>query len=562
MRINVCFVHTPSIYDFRKREIRSGPISDVVPSTPVFEMYPIGFLSMLGSLVRNGYSARISNLAVGMLSSKKFNVADRIKEIDADLFGIDLHWLPHTHGVVEISKIIKEIHPNSKILLGGFSASYFRDEIMQTMPWVDYILAGDLQEQAIVNLAAFLEKNGDLSLIRNLIYRDRNGRIKENPRENRADAIKKVFIDYKILARNTIKYMDVLGHMPYYDWIRNPEAFTVIEHGCQFNCGFCGGSNFAYNSNYGNGSPLFREPKTIAEEIELVHDIIGSPVFIAGDLNVAGEKFYSKFFTEIKERGIDIPLLTEYFVPPSESYFESLRKAFPDFTAEISPESSSEKIRQMAGRGYTNHDLEKSINYAKKNGCRKFDLYFTIGIPGQKEEDVYVDIEYSNKLRDATESGGTKIFSFISPLSPFLDPGSIYYEHPERYGIKLFASSLKDYYNLLDRGKSWSDYLNYETDSMTRKDIERITYQSGIRMIQSSTGSGQISEREGRFLIENIEAYMKGNDYVREEDPSRHLTYLNKEIEWSSRHNLTWISLLVFLYKNYNSVLRFLSVRN
>ena len=561
MRTNVCFLHAPSIYDFREREIRTGPISDVVPSTPLFEMYPIGFLSMLGSLVHSGHSARISNLAVGMLSSKRFDVSKHIKKFDSDIFGIDLHWLPHAHGAVEISKIVKDIHPNSKVLLGGFSASYFKQEIMKTMPWVDFILVGDLPELAIVDLATVVEKNGDFSTVPNLVYRNKDGKIKENPMEKSADAIKRVFIDYRTLAKNTVKYGDILGHMPYYNWIRNPEAFTVIEHGCQYNCGFCGGSNFAYKSNYGNGSPLFRDPRTVAEEIELVHDIVGSPVFIAGDLNAAGEKFYSVFFREIKDRGIDIPLLTEYFVPPTKNYFESLSKVFPDFTAEISPESSNEKIRQMAGRSYSNHDLEKSILYAQKNGCKKFDLYFTIGIPGQVEEDVYMDIKYSDNLRMGLKSDDT-IFAFISPLSPFLDPGSIYYEHPEQYGIKLFANTLKDYYNLLDKGKSWSDYLNYETATMSRKDIERITYQSGIRMIQSSFKLEQISEQESRFLVENIEAYIRGEDYVHEEDPSRHLTYLNKEIEWSSRHNLTWISVLIYMYKNYNSTLRFLGIRN
>ena len=39
-------LHAPSVYDFRKRAILYGPVSDMVPSSTVFEMYPLGFTTM------------------------------------------------------------------------------------------------------------------------------------------------------------------------------------------------------------------------------------------------------------------------------------------------------------------------------------------------------------------------------------------------------------------------------------------------------------------------------------------------------------------------------------
>ena len=112
MRVNVCLVHPPSIYDFRKKDLRSGPISDVVPSTPMFEMYPVGFISMLNSLVTHGYNGRISNIAVLMLGSSTFDPEKYLSNIEADIFGIDLHWLPHVHGAINLARIIKKIHPD------------------------------------------------------------------------------------------------------------------------------------------------------------------------------------------------------------------------------------------------------------------------------------------------------------------------------------------------------------------------------------------------------------------------------------------------------------------
>ena len=49
-RPDIIFLHAPSVYDFRKKTIIYGPISDVIPSSPVFEMYPIGFMTISAHL--------------------------------------------------------------------------------------------------------------------------------------------------------------------------------------------------------------------------------------------------------------------------------------------------------------------------------------------------------------------------------------------------------------------------------------------------------------------------------------------------------------------------------
>ena len=45
-RIDLVLLHAPSVYDFRERSIMFGPVSDMVPSSPIFEMYPLGFTTM------------------------------------------------------------------------------------------------------------------------------------------------------------------------------------------------------------------------------------------------------------------------------------------------------------------------------------------------------------------------------------------------------------------------------------------------------------------------------------------------------------------------------------
>ena len=96
----------------------------LVPSTPVFEMYPIGFTTMAEYLERHGLPRRILNLAVRMLDDHGSTRKHSSRLCRPAAFGIDLHWLPHAHGALAVAEIAKRYHPDIPIIFGGFSATY------------------------------------------------------------------------------------------------------------------------------------------------------------------------------------------------------------------------------------------------------------------------------------------------------------------------------------------------------------------------------------------------------------------------------------------------------
>ena len=95
MEFDLVLLHPPSFYDFRKIHQFRGPISDVVPSSSVFDMYPIGFTSIAGYLERFGHRVKIVNLAARMVHNRRFDVEKKIRGLESAAFGISLHWLPH-----------------------------------------------------------------------------------------------------------------------------------------------------------------------------------------------------------------------------------------------------------------------------------------------------------------------------------------------------------------------------------------------------------------------------------------------------------------------------------
>jgi radical SAM superfamily enzyme YgiQ (UPF0313 family) len=134
MAIDLILLHPPSFYDFRKKPGIHGPVSDVVPSTPIFEMYPIGFASLSEYLERHGMKVRIVNIALKMLKDERFDVERFILGKKPVAFGIDLHWMAHVQGALAIAEIIKRLHPEIPVILGGLSATYYHEAILQQYP--------------------------------------------------------------------------------------------------------------------------------------------------------------------------------------------------------------------------------------------------------------------------------------------------------------------------------------------------------------------------------------------------------------------------------------------
>src|SRR5215469_9856664 len=115
--LDLLLLHAPSVYDFRKMSIFYGPVSDLIPSSTVFEMYPLGFLTISSYLQARGLKVRIVNLAVRMMKDRDFSAPDFLRTLRPKAVGIDLHWLPHAHGALEVARIVKEIHPDAPVIM-------------------------------------------------------------------------------------------------------------------------------------------------------------------------------------------------------------------------------------------------------------------------------------------------------------------------------------------------------------------------------------------------------------------------------------------------------------
>ncbi|PIV20226.1 MAG: TIGR04190 family B12-binding domain/radical SAM domain protein [Deltaproteobacteria bacterium CG_4_8_14_3_um_filter_45_9] len=502
--IDLILLHPPTLYDFRKRPGIYGPISDVVPSTPIFEMYPIGFASLSEYLERHGLKVRIINVAMKMLKDDKFDVERLIQKNKPVAFGIDLHWMAHVQGALALAEIIKRFHPKIPIILGGLSATYYHEEILHQYPFIDFVMRGDSTEKPLLQLLQTIKKGGDFKNIPNLTYRDRRNGIQANPLTHVPENLDEITIDYCHIMKKVVRYVDPTGYQPFLDWYTYPVTAVFTCRGCIYSCKTCGGSAQTFRTMANRRKPAYRNPKLLAQDIFNISDHLHAPVMIIGDIFQPGEEYGFTFLQEMKRRPITNHIAFEFFVPPSRAQLKKIAESISNFNIEISPESHDEEVRRAFGRPYNNESLERMLGDAIDLGSKRIDLFFMTGLPKQTYRSVLETVDYCRSLLERFRSYH-KLFPFISPLAPFLDPGSIVFEAPEKYGYRLLYRTMEEHRQAL-LAPSWKYILNYETEWMNRDEIVFSTYEAGKRLNRLKAEFGLID----RKTAESVEMRLDG----------------------------------------------------
>ena len=514
---DLILIHAPSVYDFRKESILYGPVSDLVPSTPVFEMYPIGFTTLAEYLERDGFRVRIINLAVLMMRDRDFDVEAFLARLCPKAFGIDLHWLPHAHGALAVGALLKKLHPGIPLMFGGFSSTFFHEELA-ARPETDFVLRGDSTEEPMRLLMHHITGRTNpipaLEKIPNLTWKDDTGTIRVNPLDYSPKNLDHVRLDYSQVVRSVVRNRDLAGALPFVDWLRYPIMAALSCRGCSCRCRTCGGSAMAMSSMCLREAPAYRSAEDLAGDIWSMSRWSHGPVFVLGDIRFGGDGYAEKFLSLVK--GATEQLILEVLTPASRQFFLQLAEAAPDFILQMSPESHDEKVRAAFGRTYSNAELEETIAGALDAGCKRFDLFFMIGLPEQTVDSVLETVEYCGRLMERFNTQGRpRLFPFISPFAPFLDPGSEVFNNPEKFGYKLLINTLEEHRQVLVQ-PSWKHVLNYETRWMNRDEIARATYEAGLRLNRLKVKFGLVGEKQAAATEERIRRAIRLMDRIDE----------------------------------------------
>jgi B12-binding domain/radical SAM domain protein len=508
MAFDVVFLHPPSVYDFRERVIFPGPTARIVPEcTPYFISIPIGLVSIADLLDKAGYKIKIFNIAEMMVADPKFDVNKFLQGLESLCFGIDLHWCVHSQGSIEIAKLCKNHHPNSFIVLGGLTATYFGREIMQNYDFVDCIIKGEAEEPMLELLNALVKGSGK-QYVPNLLYRDK-GKI----RETSTTYVPETLDGFDYSRIDLIEPIDLLLKFG-----EKEKAWSIpVSRGCIYNCATCGGSQYSYGRLMNRERPAFRSPMKIVEDLNKLADFGINNVFLFQDIRMGGRSYCDELFDTLRQEKPDIKYITlELFDPPPFSHLKKIAELPFTIRITISPESGVKSVREFHGREYSNSSLMKTLETCMSLKLMT-NVFFMGGLAEQTHETMKETLSICERIFRLD-----KRRNLIRPEIGFLlllEPGSLAFDYPNEYGYISFSKKFEDYYHGAIRSH-WKDFINYETKRLSRENLFHLFLDSIL----------EISNLQKNFDIINSSR----NNYIRfEVDLDR---YLSEEVNKLSKY--------------------------
>jgi B12-binding domain/radical SAM domain protein len=500
-QVDLLLLHPPSVYDFREKSIFYGPVSDVIPSSTVFEMYPLGFLTIASYLQQRGMHVRIVNLAYRMIADRRFSVPRFLASLPRPrAVGIDLHWLPHAHGALEVAELVRKNMPGVPVVMGGLSSTYFHEELIR-YPQVDYVLRGDSTEPP---LHALLQSLGDcqaLAKIPNLTWK-LDGVPRVNPMSFLPPALDYADLRPDLMVEMVLRHRDLRSVLPYGAWWGNPITAVFTVKGCSYECATCGSSKSTCGHLTKRSWPVFRGPASLVANMTAFARLSRAPVFLVGDLLQAGSAYAEAVLAGLRNANLPNEIVFEFFDVPPKEFLHQIDAAVPHWSMEISPESHDHAIRQAQDGepSYDNEKLEQILRDALRLRCSRLDVFFMIGLPRQTYQSVLDTVAYCERLFQISDR---RVSCFLSPMGPFIDPGSRIFEDPERFGYRLFARTLEEHRQLLVQ-PTWERILNYETRWMTRAQIVDATYDAAEQLNSLKLRYGRIFPKRAATVARHI----------------------------------------------------------
>lgn len=486
-------LHAPSVYDFRERDDMLFAYlsdSDSVNVTSIYEMYPIGWFAIKQHLADAGFRTEIVNVASLMLMYPDLDVPALLGRLDAPIFGFDLHWMTQCHGAIELAGVLKRVHPDALTIFGGISATYFARELI-TYRSVDVVVQGyDTLDPVAALVTSVKRGSRDFRSIPNLLYK-----VGGEP------------LATGFTHKPSSNYNNARNDWSYYEGTPDPGPsaskliMTLPNTGCAHDCGWCGGSRFAYRNMMGVRRTLIqKDNELILEELRTMKQAAERTSIYALQCYSETKSRLHRYLDAVKEMGYKSVFFEQFNLTPADT----LAKMGGSTAAYImlSPESHDLRISKAAGRGtYTMKQLEGWIPRALDAGIKGVMIWFFIGMPYQDRQSVMDTVAYSERL--IRKFGGWEALPLICPMVPFLDPGCRFFEESERHGYRIFHRTLEEHRRAMVE-PLWHRRLNYETNWLTRRELQDVSYEAIARLVEIKGEYRVLPEGFCRAILQTI----------------------------------------------------------
>ncbi len=418
----------------------------------------MGILALADFADRKGYRTRVLHAGIEKALDKHFSFTEYLQTHRPRVIGFSLHF---HHGIVDTFQLAEEAReavPEAFIFLGGFTATFFATDIMETVPAVDAVMKGDSEEPFVMVLEKVVRENSrGFRGVPNLVWR-RDGETVEN--EQSYVTSEEILNDLVYTRFDLLDHADMYPSMPK-AFIRTnlPSGLNLkfnrflgkdrseiywglpVGRGCVSNCFYCGGGARAQLRISNRKGVIFRKPEKVIETIREMIDFGFRGCYVSFDPRPWSQEYYVRLFRLMREQGVDFSFLFSAWGLATREFLDEFARTFDSRSAYlISPETGDEDLRRKArgATSFTNAELLDTLEYADKLGIRTR-IYFSIGALEKDWEDFAATLALKNEITKRIDN--TEVEAFLIEA----EPGAPWHLNPEEYGIKLLRRSLVDF---------------------------------------------------------------------------------------------------------------------
>ncbi|PIS28539.1 hypothetical protein COT42_07810 [Candidatus Saganbacteria bacterium CG08_land_8_20_14_0_20_45_16] len=436
MGLKVLFVHVPH---FRKQTFSIG-------------LPPIGYFAMAELLNRHGFDAQIIHLGLEKILGPDFDLAKEVDQNGFDVVCFAIHWHYQLWDTLCVIKSLKKRVPQTKIVVGGFTASYFARQLMQGQKQIDFIICGE-GEIPLLSLVKnlCLSKPKNLGGVPNLVWRS-GGSVVKN--KLTYVATQKDLDDLNFSCCDLMRHFDLLtrltetgySYSSNCNFVKDVKTFMLCPgRGCSVNCFYCGGGKRAQKLISNRNCHVFRSPRKVVADIKRIIKYGINNVFMDYDPE-PNAGYYDDLFAEIKRSKIKVLGNFASWALPSKDFIKKFRETFlPNSILIISPDVGSERVRKLTkGFYFSNSELFGALDFLKDKSLATM-VYFFMGTPFETAKEV----EQTFALKEQIAQN----YPFTTPMIyfPEIEPGADFYQRPGKYKVKVLRHGLQDFCNYSKR---------------------------------------------------------------------------------------------------------------
>lgn len=246
--------------------------------TKVFlRLEPLGLEMVAGAARKAGHTVRLIDLQV----ENEAAYLRELRRFEPDLVAFSLNYLANVPEVIDLAKRAKEVLPGCYTMIGGHSASFIAEDLLQHGEGkIDAVLRGEGESGFPLLLEAVANDRGSVHRVPGAVTLDGSG----PPPGFVADL--NDWHPARDLVRHRRKYF--LGTL-------DPCASIEFSRGCPWDCAFCSAWTF-----YGRSYRVL-DPQRVVEELASLRE---PGVFIVDDVAFIQEKYGIEIGEAIARRGI------------------------------------------------------------------------------------------------------------------------------------------------------------------------------------------------------------------------------------------------------------------